>query len=59
MTTRLLVHDLIIPAGTPFECVDGVKRVFVRGNYEALIAMGPDYTVSVVMDEELLEEEEE
>ena len=59
MTTKLLVHDLIIPAGTSFECVDGVKRTFVSGNYEALIAMGADYTVSVVMDEELLEEEEE
>jgi len=49
-----LGHDLIIPAGTEFECIDGTKREYVEGNYEALIAAGPDHTISVVMEPEAL-----
>jgi len=49
-----LGHDLIIPAGTEFECIDGTKREYVEGNYEALIAAGPDHTISVVMEPEVL-----
>lgn len=35
----VLKKDLVIPAGTVFECVDGSKRAFVSGNYEASIGL--------------------
>lgn len=50
-----LEHDLIIPAGTEFTRIDGTKREYVEGNYEALIAAGADHTISVVMEPEVIE----
>ena len=29
--------DIVIPKGTIFECIDGMKREYCNGNYEALI----------------------
>ena len=51
-----LAHDLVIPAGTEFECIDGWKREYVNDNYETSIAAGPDHTVSIVMQSASLEE---
>jgi len=34
--------DIIIPKGTVFECIDGLKREYGNGNYEALIDLSRD-----------------
>jgi hypothetical protein len=38
----VLKKDLTIPAGTVFECVDGMTRRFASGNYEATIGLSRD-----------------
>lgn len=34
--------DIIIPKGTIFENIDGLKREYCNGNYEALIDLSRD-----------------
>jgi len=34
--------DIVIPKGTVFECIDGLKREYYNGNYEALIDLSRD-----------------
>jgi len=41
---KILKKDIIIPAGTKFECVDGMTSQFVEGNYEFDVALGNDMT---------------
>jgi hypothetical protein len=50
----VLCEDLVIPAGTEFVCIDGVKRTYCEGNYEALISLSPDLTASLVVPREAL-----
>ena len=50
----VLAEDLVIPKGTVFRRVDGWKREYVNGNFEALISLSPDLTASVVLPEEAL-----
>ena len=49
-----LRKDIIIPAGTVLECIDGCTRRYVSGNYETLVALGPDMTASVVVGDDAL-----
>lgn len=44
----VLKKDLIIPAGTVFECVDGTTRRFASGNFEAVIGLSRDSSGSLV-----------
>lgn len=44
----VLLKDMVIPAGTVFECCDGVTRRFASGNYEATIGLSKDSSGSVV-----------
>lgn len=55
MTPRrvVLLKDLVIPAGTIFENVDGHKRAFISGNYEATIGLTKDTSGSVLYGVEL------
>lgn len=53
-----LKKDLVIPAGTVFECCDGVTRRFANGNFEATIGLTKNTCGSLVygFEDELLEE---
>lgn len=44
----VLTRDLVIPAGTVFECCDGVVRRYASGNYEATIGLSKDTSGSIV-----------
>ena len=48
----LLGEDLVIPAGTQFQCVDGLKREYCGDHYEALIELTSGLTASVVLPRE-------
>ena len=48
-----LKQGYVIPAGTAFARIDGTKRKYVEGNYEALIANSKDSTVSVVITDDV------
>lgn len=50
----VLAEDFVVPAGTVFECIDGSKREFVAGNYEALVELDKDHTAYVIFPEEKL-----
>jgi hypothetical protein len=39
-----LKKDFVIPKGTILDCVDGEKREFFEGNYEATFAITNDTT---------------
>jgi len=45
--------DIVIPAGTEFECIDGTKREYLQGNYETVIALDEDCKnyLSVIINE--------
>jgi len=47
-----LKKDIIIPKGTVFKCIDGLKRDYVNGNYEALIDLSRDNYGSFVIGDE-------
>ena len=49
--------DIVIPEGTLFYCVDGMKVEYVNDNYETLISITKDNTgfFSVSFDEENFE----
>jgi len=47
-----LKKDIIIPKGTVFENIDGLKRDYVSGNYEALIDLSRDNCGSFVIGDE-------
>jgi len=44
-----LKKDIIIPKGTIFENIDGLKRKYCNGNYEALIDLSRDNYGSFVI----------
>ncbi len=44
----VLKKDIVIPAGTVFECVDGSRREFISGNYEATIGLSKDTSGGLV-----------
>lgn len=44
--------DVIIPKGTVFECIDGLKRKYCSGNYEALIDLSRDNCGSFIIGDE-------
>ena len=50
----MLKRDFVIPAGTTFDCIDGTKKEYVDGNYEATIATSKDTTMSIVICEDEL-----
>ena len=50
----VLKKDFVIPAGTTFECIDGMKREYASGNYEAIIGTSKDTTMNVVVCEDEL-----
>lgn len=43
-----LKRDLVIPAGTVFECCDGMIRNYAHGNYEAVLGLSKDTSGSIV-----------
>lgn len=55
-----LLKDIVIPAGTVFDCCDGNTRRFVSGNYETTIGLSKDSSGSVTygfepLDKDLVE----
>jgi len=54
-----LKQDWNIPAGTELECIDGLTRTFVEGNYEGLVALSPDSVAYVIIGREALEDRSE
>lgn len=44
----VLKKDIVIPAGTVFECVDGGARRYVNGNYEATLGLSKDTSGGLV-----------
>jgi hypothetical protein len=44
----VLQKDIVIPAGTVFECCDGMTRRFVSDNYEAIVGLSKDSSGSLV-----------
>ena len=42
----ILLKDVIIPAGTIFECIDGRISTYSNGNYEATLSTGNDSPVN-------------
>ena len=44
--------DIVIPKGTIFECIDGLKREYCNGNYEVLISLSRDNYGSFVIGDE-------
>lgn len=51
----VLKEDFVIPEGTEFECIDGSKREFVNGNYEAAVLTSKDTTMEIQISEDELE----
>jgi len=51
--------DWTIPAGTELECIDGLTRTFVEGNYEGLVALSADSVAYVIIDRQALEDRPE
>jgi len=47
-----LKKDIIIPKGTIFSNIDGLKRDYVSGNYETLIDLSKDNYGSFVIGDE-------
>ncbi|MCK4329288.1 hypothetical protein KAX02_05545 [candidate division WOR-3 bacterium] len=45
----ILKKDIVIPKGTVFECIDGLKREYCNGNYEILINLSRDNYGSFVI----------
>ena len=58
MKRIILKKDIVIPAGTVFECCDGVTRRFASGNYETTLGLTKNTSGSFVygFEEELLDE---
>lgn len=54
MKKLVLTKDLIIPAGTAFECIDGDKREYVEGNYEHTFNFGVNDVASMIVTEDVL-----
>lgn len=54
-----LKADWVIPAGTEFECCDGMSRHFIDGNYEALLSISPDSTAEIVVDADTVQDRPE
>ncbi len=44
----VLQKDLVIPAGTVFECCDGVTQRYSSGNFEAVIGLSKDSSGSLI-----------
>lgn len=44
----VLKKDIVIPAGTVFENIDGSRRTYVDSNFEATIGLSKDSSGSVV-----------
>ena len=55
MKKYTLKQDIVIKKGTECECIDGVKKEFYDGNYEALIPMGDDATISLLINDDAIE----
>ncbi len=49
----VLKKDIVIPAGTVFECIDGRKSEYVSGNYEASIGLSKDTSGGLIYGVEL------
>ena len=54
-----LKQDWAIPAGTELECIDGLTRTFVEGNYEGLVSLSPDNVAYVIIDRDALQDRPE
>ncbi len=52
MDKLTLQHDLTIPAGTVFECIDGVKREYHNNNFEATVCDGNDRLIKVCLQKD-------
>ena len=54
MKTKKIISkkDIIIPKGTVFENIDGLKREYCNGNYEALIDLSNDNCGHFVIGDE-------
>ena len=48
--------DIVIPKGTIFENIDGLKREYGNGNYETLIDLSPDNCGHLVIGEDFNED---
>ena len=55
MNTIKLKRDIVIPAGTLLNCVDGVTRSYCSGNYEAIFDLSKDSHGSLVYNFEPLD----
>lgn len=53
----VLKKDFIIPKGTEFECIDGNKREWIEGNYEASFAITNDTTGYFLVYDDCLEDD--
>jgi hypothetical protein len=50
--TIKLRKDLVIPAGTIFNCADGTITDWVDGNYQSTIATGKDSVAEIYIEEQ-------
>jgi hypothetical protein len=53
----VLKEDFVIPKGTEFECIDGNKREWIEGNYEAMFAITNDSTGHFIIDDDCIEDD--
>ena len=55
--------DIVIPKGTVFECIDGLKREYGSGNYETLIDLSRNncgyFSIGIDFDKENFEFKED
>lgn len=53
----VLKKDFIISKGTEFECIDGSKTEFIKGNYEATFAITSDSTGYFIVDDYCIDDD--
>ena len=57
--TLVLNRAIWIKPGLEFRRIDGTKREYVSGNFEGLISLSNDTTLSLVVSEDILQDRPE